>query len=160
MAQPSGSKDATAASTMSTSKSVTALEYSVAYESDFNQQYSTWLGSDGLQSAEHRSWKSGGTTADAVLLKFGSPVQAQAAATFEYGLGTQNDRVCTVTTVANAYCMADPVGATDYYQMETVSVVAWKGDYEVRVSVTVSNAAQVAQAYAWAEQQLAMLPAS
>lgn len=161
VALPSGAKDTTQASTMSSSKSVTAEEYAVGYESDFNQQFTGWLGDDGFQSGEHRSWKaSSGATADGVLLKFGSPAQAQAAAMLEYGLGTESDRVCTISSVSNAYCMADPVGAADYYQMETVSVVAWKGDYEVRVSVTVSNSAQVAQAYAWAEQQLAMLPAS
>lgn len=161
MALPSGSKDTTSSSTVAKTESVSAMQYSSGYESDFTMEYNTWLSSDGFQSAEHRSWTSpGGAKADGALVKFGAPAQAQAAAMLEYGLGTENDRVCTVSSVSNALCMATPVYATDNFQMETVTVLAWKGDYEVRVSVTVSNEAQVAEAYAWAEQQLAMLPAS
>jgi hypothetical protein len=45
-------------------------------------------------------------------------------------------------------------------QNETVRVLAWKGDYEVSVSATRSSGANVADAYAWARQQLDLVPAS
>ncbi|WP_157435753.1 hypothetical protein [Actinospica robiniae] len=162
MAQPSDSKDTTTTSKVARTKSVSAMQYSSGYESDETMQYDTWLSSDGFQSAEHRSWtsSSSGANAEGALVKFGSPAEAQAAALLEYGLGTENDRDCTISSISNALCMATPVGVNDYFQMETVTVLAWKGDYEVRVNVTISNEAQVAQAYAWAEQQLATLPAS
>ncbi|WP_034271914.1 hypothetical protein [Actinospica robiniae] len=160
MALPAGSTDTTSGSTVAGNKAVTAMEYSTGFEGAFGMQYNTWLTADGFQSAEHRAWSSGGAKAEGALVKFGSPAQAQAAAMLEYGLGSENGRICTLSSATNAFCTASAVSVADYYAMETVTVTAWKGDYEVRVQVTASNQAEVAQAYAWAEQQLAMLPAS
>jgi hypothetical protein len=157
---PAGAKDTTGSSSYATSATVTADGYANTFDGSLSASYTTWLGSDGFQSAEHRAWTAGdGTTADAVLLKFGSAAQAQASAMAEYGAGAQLDRECTVRTVANALCLAEPVSPTDFHQMETVDVLAWKGEFEVRVQVTSSDRADLADAYAWAEQQLAMLPA-
>ena len=67
---------------------------------------------------------------------------------------------CTDSALPHSVCLAAPVSATDPLQKENIRVLAWKGDYEVSVSVTRSNAADTADAYTWAQQQLDLLPAS
>lgn len=156
---PAGASDTTGSS-YGVDPALNSAAYADQYEPDLSSDTNTWLGSDGFESAEHRSWSAGnGATADAVLLKFGSPAQAQAAAQLEYGLNAATDRVCTDSAVANSRCLAEPVLVSDMLQKETIRVLAWKGDYEVVVSVTRSNAADVADAYTWAQQQLDLLPA-
>jgi hypothetical protein len=59
--------------------------------------------------------------------------------------------------VPDSLCLAAPVGASDLLQKETVRVLVWKGDYEVSVSVSISNSADLVQAYTWAQQQVGML---
>lgn len=68
--------------------------------------------------------------------------------------------MCTDPAVPDSMCLATPVSINDFFQKETIWVVAWKGDYEVSVSVTVSNQADLADAYALAQQQLDLLPPS
>ncbi|HTJ67452.1 MAG TPA: hypothetical protein VL551_08000 [Actinospica sp.] len=151
---PSGAKDTTSSSYQS-GKNLNAASYADRYETNSSDDISTWLTSDGFVSAEHRSWTaSNGATADAVLLKYGSAAQAHAAALLEYGGNAANNRSCTDTAVPDSLCLAAPVSATDLLQKETVRVLAWKGDYEVSVSVTMDNAADLTQAYGWAQQQL------
>ena len=158
---PAGASDTTSKSSYEVGTSVGAASYATEYDTLYASQYGTWLASDGFQSAGHREWKAeNGATADAVLLKFGSAAQAKASATLEYGLSDKVERSCAVSAAADTLCLAEPVSTSDYYQMETVDVLAWKGDYEVRVTVTISDAADLADAYAWAEQQLALLPAA
>jgi hypothetical protein len=119
----------------------------------------TWLTSDGFVSAEHRSWTaSNGTTADAVLLRYGTPAQAEASTLLDYGVNAPDNRVCTDAAVADPWCLAAPVGTTDLLQKETVRVLAWRGVYEVSVSVSISDSADLTQAYTWTQQQLDMLP--
>ena len=89
-----------------------------------------------------------------------SPAQAHAAALLEYGGNAANNRVCTDAAVPDSLCLAAPVSASDLLQKETVRVLAWKGDYEVSVSVSISNSADLTQAYTWAQQQLDMLSAT
>lgn len=157
MPLPAGAKDTTSSSAYTDTKS--AGGYASAYEGASNAQFDPWLGADGFQSAEHRAWTaSNGADADLVVLKFSSPTQAQASAMLEYAMGAQNERACTDRAVADALCVAAPVSSSDPRQLETVDLFAWKGNDEVRVDVTYSNAADLANAYAWLEQQLALLP--
>jgi hypothetical protein len=137
--------------------------------SDFTDQYNggssstddaTWMKSDGFKDAEHRSWTAAdGATADTVLLKYGTPAQAQADALLEYGGNAPGERLCTGSALPDAMCLASRVDPGDFLQKETVWVLAWKGDYEVSVSVTASNQADVTDAYTYAQQQLDLLPA-
>jgi hypothetical protein len=160
MPPPSGATDTTQNS-FATGKILDAGTYATQYEGGSNTDVATWLGSDGLKGAEHRAFSAGnGATADADLLQFDTPAHAQAAAMLEYGFNAPGDRICTATAVPNSLCLAAAVSTTDPLQKETIRVLAWKGDYEVSVSVTVSNSADVADAYAWAQQQLNLLPAS
>ena len=157
---PAGAADTTSSSYQS-GESLSAPAYVDQYEPGSSNGITTWLNSDGFFSAEHRSWTaSNGAAADAVLLKYTTPAQAQAAAMLEYGVNASADRVCTDTAVPDSLCLAAPVSTSDLLQKETVWVLAWKGDYEVSVSVSISDAADLAQAYTWAQQQLDMLPAS
>lgn len=157
---PAGA-DETTESSYHVSRSLDALEYAAQYESGSSTAFSKWLGADGVESAEHRAWTArDGATADVVLLKYDKPANAQAAALLEYGLNASGDRECTDSAVPDSVCLAAPVSTSDMLQNEAIWVLAWKGDYEVNVSVTRSNAADVADAYAWAQQQLALLPAS
>lgn len=140
---------------------VDASSYASRYEADWSSDFSAWLGTDGLKSAEYRSW--GGpniVSADASLLKFGAAAQAKAAAELEYGLNVSADRVCTDSKTPNTLCLAAAVSDADMMQKETIRVIAWKGPYEVSIRVTQSNGADVADAYAWAQRQLDLLPAS
>ncbi|MBR7838347.1 hypothetical protein KDL01_34070 [Actinospica durhamensis] len=158
---PAGASDTTSKSLYEANTSVSATTYATEYDTLYGLQYGTWLTADGFQSAEHREWSAkSGATADAVVLKFGSAAQAKASATIEYGLSDEAERSCTVSAAADTLCLAEPVSTSDYYQTETVQVLAWKGDYEVRVTVAISDRADLAEAYAWAEQQLALLPAA
>lgn len=159
MPAPAGTSDTTKSS-YAVEPALNAAAYTDQYETVLSSDLTTWLGSDGFASAEHRSWTAGnGATADAVLLKFGSPAQARAAAQLEYGVNGMSSRSCTDAAVPDSLCLAEPVTASDPLQKEIVRVLAWKGDYEVAVTVTVSNSADVADAYAWAQQQLDLLPA-
>ena len=63
-------------------------------------------------------------------------------------------------TPSRSMQVATPVASGDYFLAETVTILAWKGDYEVRVAVATSGKYDLADAYNWAEQQLALLPAS
>lgn len=157
---PGGSVDTTSTSYTS-SRSLSTLGYSVQYESSRSDEFSDWLTSDGFQSGEHRAWTTndGVSTADGALLQFAKPAQARAAAMIEYGLNASGDRDCTDSAVPDSFCLASPVSATDVLQNETIWVLAWKGDYAVGVAVTRSGGADVADAYAWAQQQLDLLPA-
>lgn len=157
---PSGASDTTSSS-YSAQTSIPASAYLGQYELTDSQEMAQWLATDGFVSADHRSWTaSGGVTADAALLKYGTPAQAEAAARLEFGVNAASDRICTDSAVPDSLCLATPVNPSDYLQKETVWVLAWKGDYEVGVSVTVSDSADLTQAYTWARQQLDMLPAS
>jgi len=157
---PAGASDTTTSSYQN-GESLSAPAYVDQYEAGSSDAITTWLNSDGFFSAEHRSWTaSNGATADAVLLKYTTPAQAQAAAMLEYGVNASADRVCTDTAVPDSLCLAAPVSTSDLLQKETIWVLAWKGDYEVSVSVSISNAADLVQAYTWTQQQLDMLPAS
>jgi hypothetical protein len=157
---PGGATDTTASS-YHVDKSIDDYSYASQLEPGTSTDTAKWLDSDGFKSAEHRSWTAGdGATADAVLLKYGNPAQAEAAAQFEYGVNVATGRDCTDASVLpDSLCVASPVNVADLLQKETIWMLAWKGDYEVSISVTRSNAADVAQAYAWAQQQLALLPA-
>ena len=161
MPLPAGATDTTSSSSYAVDKSVDPLVYATQYDPAQVNDTAAWLSADGFKSGEHRSWTaSNGATADAVLLRYGKPAQAQAAVLLEYGDSTSTDRVCTDTAVSDSRCLAAPVGVEDYLQKETVWVLAWKGDYEVSISVTTSDRADVADAYTWAQQQLDLLPAS
>lgn len=157
---PSSATDTTSSSYQG-SENLTAAEFADRYETTASADVNTWLTSDGFVSAEHRSWTaSNGATADAVLLRYGSPAQAEASTLLDYGVNAPNNRVCTDAAVADSWCLAAPVGTTDLLQKETVRVLAWKGVYEVSVSVSTSDSADLTQAYTWAQQQLDMLPAN
>ena len=157
---PAGVSDTTSSS-YQTSTSINAAAYADQYETGSSYDITTWLASDGFASAEHRAWTaSNGATADAVLLKYHTPAQAQAAAMLEFGVNASEDRVCTDAAVPDSLCLATPVSTSDPLQDETIWVLAWKGDYEVSVSVTIANSADLVQAYTWARQQLDELPAS
>jgi hypothetical protein len=157
---PSGATDTTSSSYQG-STSLTAAEYADRYETTASIDINNWLVADGYASGEHRSWTaSNGATADAVLLKFGTPEQAQAATLLDFGVNAPNNHVCTDGAVPDSLCIAAPTTATDLLQKETVDVLAWKGDYEVSVSVRTFDSADLTQAYTWAQQQLDMLPAS
>ncbi len=155
---PAGAHDTTSSSFQVT-RSLDASPYAAQYDGASSAEIGYWLDADGLDSAEHRSWSAGGTTADAVLLKYRSPAQAQAAATLEYGVGVKAGRDCTAAALPDSYCVAAPISTTDPLQEQAVRILAWKGDYEVSVNVTRSNTADVADAYKWAQQQLDLLPA-
>ena len=158
---PAGSVDTTSSS-YSISRSPSPLIYTAQFESVHSGEMATWMRADGFQSAQRRFWTTddGVTTADEVLLKYQKPAQARAAAALEYGFNATDDRECTDSAVADSFCLAQPVDSADVLQDETVWVVAWKGDYEVSIAVTRSNAADVADAYTWARQQLDLLPSS
>jgi hypothetical protein len=157
---PGGAQDTTSTS-YDGSAGLSAAEYASNYETSVSNEMGSWLSFDGFRSGEHRSWSaSNGATADAVLLKFATPAQAKAAALFEYGNNAPSDRVCTDAAVPDALCLASPVSVSDMLQKEVVWVLAWKGDYEVGVQVTLSDSADLSQAYGWAQQQLDMLPAN
>lgn len=157
---PAGAHETTGSS-YHTGRSLDGLGYAVQYEPDMSTPFSKWLGAYGLENAEHRSWTAAdGATADVVLLKYGKPADAQATAMLEHGLNASANRDCTDAAVPNSICLASPVSTTDLLQNETVWVLAWKGDYQVSISVTRSNAADLADAYTWVQQQLALLPAS
>ena len=159
---PAGATDTTASS-YQVGHDLEAAVYAAQYEPDNGTDVGTWLSSDGYVSGEHRAWSTpDGANADVALLKFGSPTQAQAAVQLEYGLNAtaQHDRVCTDSKLPDSLCLAAAVTVSDPLQKETIRVLAWKGDYEVSVSVTKSNAADVADAYLWAQRQLDLLPAS
>jgi hypothetical protein len=158
---PGGATDTTASS-FHADKSVDDYSYASQYESATSTDTAKWMDSDGFKSAEHRSWTAAdGATADAVLLKYGNPAEAKAAAQLEYGINVSNDRDCTDAAVLpDSQCVAAPVSVADLLQKETIWVLAWKGDYEVSIAVTRSNAADVAEAYAWAQQQLELLSAA
>jgi hypothetical protein len=157
---PAGASDTTATSYEGT-ESLPAAQYAITYETSSSGEMTSWLASDGFQSGEHRSWTaSNGATADAVLLKYAKPAQAKAAVLLEYGINAAGDRDCADPAVPDSYCLAEPVSANDPLLKQTVWVLAWKGDYEVSVLVTLSNSADLSQAYTWAQQQLDMLPAS
>jgi hypothetical protein len=158
LALPHGATDTTSTS-YNVSEVVDADTYAIHDEPASSDEVNTWLGAAGLKTAEHRSWSAGGgVTADAVLLRYGKPAQAQAAAMLEYGLNAAGQRVCTDAAVPDSLCLAAPVSTTDPLQEQTIWVLAWKGDYEVSVSVTKSNTADVADAYTWAQEQLDLLP--
>lgn len=158
---PAGAKDTTGAdSSYDIQKAMSAVTYAGQDESEESDDFAAWLTSDGFRSGEHRSWTAGGAAVDAVLLKYGSPAQARAATLLEYGSNAVGDRVCTDSAVPDSMCLAEPVDSGDYLQDQTVWVLAWKGDYEVSVSVTTSNRADIADAYAAAQQQLDLLPAN
>jgi len=160
MPAPRGTTDTTSTSYQA-GASVDAGVYAAQYDIDSSTGVATWLDSGGLTGARHRAWTAGnGVTADAVLLKYEKPEQARAAAELEYGFNAADDRICTDPAVPDSICLAAPVSAGDYRQKETIRVLAWKGDYAVSVAVTVSNSADVADAYAWAQQQLNLLPAA
>jgi hypothetical protein len=157
---PAGATDTTSSS-YAASEQLDASDYAAQYEGNSSDGFTTWLGSDGFQSAEHRSWTAAnGADVDAALLKYGDPAQAKAATLLEYGGNASGDRVCTDSAVPDSICLATPVSATDLLQKETIWVLAWQGDYEVSVNVTVSNGADVTDAYTLAQQQLDLLPAS
>lgn len=159
---PAGATDTTASS-YQLGHDLSAAVYASQYQADTSSDFTTWQGSDGFVTGEHRTWStSDGANADVVLLKYGSPAQAQAAAQLEYGLTASADRnrVCTDSKLPDSFCLAGPVTVSDPLQKETIRVLAWKGDYEVSVSVTKSNAADVSDAYIWAQRQLDLLPAS
>ncbi|HEU5331417.1 MAG TPA: hypothetical protein VFU73_01595 [Actinocrinis sp.] len=160
MPLPSGTTDTTQTS-FATGKILDAATYATQYDGATSTEVATWLGADGLNGAEHRAWSAGsGAAVDTDLLKFDKPAQAQAAAMLEYGFNAVGDRVCTDSAVPDSLCLATAVSTNDPLQKETIRVLAWKGDYEVSVSVTVSNSADVADAFAWAQQQLNLLPAT
>jgi hypothetical protein len=159
---PAGATDTTASS-YEVVRDENAAVYASQYDADTSSDMATWLDSDGFVSGAHRTWTtSDGANADAVLLKYSSAAQAQAAAQLEYGLNASagRERVCTDAKLPDSFCLAGPVNVSDPLQKETIRVLAWKGDYEVSVSVTKSNAADVADAYVWAQRQLNLLPAS
>jgi len=156
---PSGASDTTSTS-YQVGKSLSASAYANQYETSAADEVGTWLASDGFSSGEHRSFTaSNGATADAALLKYATPAQAQAAALLEFGVDSQGQRACTDPAMPDSLCLAEPVSTTDLLQVEAVRVLAWKGDYEVSVNVSISNSADLVQAYTWAQQQLDMLPA-
>lgn len=160
LALPSGASDTTSTS-YQVGKSLSATAYANQYETSAADEVGTWLASDGFSAGEHRSFTaSNGATADAALLKYATPAQAQAAAMLEFGVDSQGQRVCTDPAIPDSLCLAEPVSTTDLLQVEAVRVLAWKGDYEVSVNVSISNSADLVQAYTWAQQQLDMLPAS
>ena len=160
MPAPHGTTDTTSKSYQA-GESVSAGTYAAHYEPNASNDVGAWLAADGLKGAQHRSWTAGnGAKADAVLLEYAGPQQARAAAELEYGFNAGVGRICTDAAVPGSVCVAEPVSAGDYLQNQTIRVLAWKGDYEVSVSVTVSNAADVADAYTWALQQLNLLPAA
>ena len=157
---PSGASDTTSTS-YQVGNTVSASAYASQYDTGAADEVGTWLASDGFTSGEHRSFTaSKGATADAALLKYATPAQAQAAAMLEFGVDSQGQRVCTDPAIPDSLCLAEPVSTTDLLQDEAVRVLAWKGDYEVSVNVSISDSADLAQAYTWAQQQLDMLPAS
>jgi hypothetical protein len=157
---PSGATDTTRSSYQS-GQALTTAAYADRYETNSSDDIATWLTADGYISGEHRSWTaSNGATADVALLKYNSAAQAHAAALLEYGGNAANNRACTDTAVPDSLCLAAPVSASDLLQKETVRVLAWRGDYEVSVSVSISNSADLTQAYTWAQQQLDMLAAT
>lgn len=159
---PAGATDTTASS-YQVGHDLQAAVYASQYEADTSTDVTTWLGADGFTTGEHRAWTtSAGAGADVVLLKYAGPAQAQAAAQLEYGLNASagRERVCTDSKLPDSFCLAGPVTVSDPLQKETIRVLAWKGGYEVSVSVTTSNAADVADAYLWAQRQLELLPAS
>jgi multisubunit Na+/H+ antiporter MnhB subunit len=154
---PAGATDTTSSSYQS-GQNLTAAMYADRYATASSDDFNTWLTADGFVSGEHRSWTaSNGATADAVLLKYGSPAEAHAAALVDYGANAPANRACTDSAVPDSLCLAAPVGASDLLQKETVRVLVWKGDYEVSVSVSISNSADLVQAYTWAQQQVGML---
>lgn len=151
----------TTSSSYQNSQALTAGEFVSNYDTGVANELDTWFGTDGFQSGEHRSFTaSDGATADAVLLKFATSAQAKAAALLQFGLNSPSDRVCTDAAVPDTLCLAAPVSTTDPLLKETVWVLAWKGDYAVAVQVTISNSADLGDAYTWAQQQLDMLPAN
>lgn len=157
---PAGAADTTSSSYQST-QNLNAGDYAVQYEEPVGNEFTQWLGSDGFQGGEHRSWTMpGGVAADAVVLKYTNPTRAKAAGLLEYGINAAGNRVCTDPALPDSWCLAMPVVTSDPLQNEEVWVVAWKGDYEVSVSVTAPDKADLSQAYAWVEQQIDMLPAS
>ena len=157
---PGGASDTTASSYEET-KSLPAAQYAIQYETGQSDEVTTWLTSDGFQSAEHRSWTASyGATADVALIEYAKPAQAQAAVLLEYGINAAGDRSCTDSAAPDSRCLAEPVSADDPLLKDTVWVLAWKGDYEVSLQVTATDAADVSQAYTWAQQQLDMLPAN
>jgi len=161
MPLPSGATDTTSASSYDVNKSVSSQVYAAQFEPPLGSDAATWLNADGFESGEHRSWTAaGGATVDEALLKYGKSAQAQAAVLLEYGENASADRVCTDAAVSDSRCLATPVGVQDNLQKETVWILAWKGDYEVSISVTTSDKADVAEAYTWAQQQLDLLPAN
>jgi hypothetical protein len=157
---PAGASDTTAKSYY-VEKKLDALPYTTRYETAVSSDLAVWMGSDGFKGAEHRSWTAAnGAEADAVLLKYGKPAQAKAAALLEYGANAPAERVCTNPAVPGSVCLAAAVGTSDPLQKETIWVLAWKGDYEVSVSLTLSNSADVTDAYSWVQRQLDLLPAN
>ena len=159
---PAGASDTTKSS-YQVGHDLQPAVYAAQYEPDTGTEAADWLGSDGFASAEHRAWSTpDGANADVVLVKYGSATQAQAAVQLEYGLNAsaQRDRICTDSKLPDSLCLASPVSVSDMLQKETIRVLAWKGDYEVSVSVTKSNAADVTDAYVWAQRQLDLLPAN
>lgn len=159
MPLPSGGTDTTQSS-FATGKILDAPTYATQYEGGSSTDVATWLSADGLKGAEHRAWSAGGANVDADLLQFDDPAHAQAAAMLEYGFNAAGDRICTDSALPDSLCLAAAVDTNDPLQKETIRVLAWKGAYEVSVSVTVSNSADVTDAYTWAQQQLNLLPAS
>lgn len=156
---PAGATDTTAGSYY-VQESLSPLDYTAKYDGGLGSEAATWLNADGFQSAKHRSWTTAdGATADAVLLKYGKPAQARAAALLEYGDNVSDNRICPDSAIPDSLCLASRVSAGDPLQEETVWVLAWKGDYEVGISLTRSGSADLAGAYASARQQLDMLPA-
>lgn len=161
MPLPAGATDTTSTSYY-VSEGLQPTDFFSQYSSGVpNADAATWLKSDGFKEAGHRSWDTaGGAAVDTVLLKYGTSAQAKAATLAEYGGNLPGERVCTDAAVPDSMCLATVPGSDDLLQSETIWVLAWKGDYEVSVSVTTGDEADVADAYAYAQQQLDLLPAS
>jgi hypothetical protein len=158
MAVPGGATSTTSSS-YETNTDLSVNSYVNQYFPSSETYKGTWLNADGATGASHETWVAGnGADADDILLHFGSPQEAQAAAHKLAGDQMEGTQSCSVSNVKNAYCLVQPQDVES--GSVPISILAWKGGYVMDLEISQVGSADTADALNWALQQLAELPGS
>jgi len=124
--------------------------------SDRQNYEQAWLNADGAKSAATEGWTAAnGASATDYIVQFDSARHAQAAARQQIGDSTNRSQSCSVPSLPNLSCLVMP--ADNSSGAVPIRITAWSGKYELDMEVSQTDAADTADALAWAQTQLQML---
>ena len=155
MAVPSGSTSTSTGGAPAV-RAMTVSDLVGALYSDRQNYEQAWLNADGAKSAATESWTAANNVSatDYVVL-FDSARHAQAAAQQQIGDSANSSQSCSVPSLPNLSCLVMP--ADNSSGAVPIRITAWSGKYELDLEVSQTDAADTADALAWAQAQLQML---